>query len=72
MSNGTVKKIDLHAAHKALGDLLKELETVDETKLTPRGSTTPNPIDWLNNLKKAHKALPEWCDGFMFEGPSKR
>jgi hypothetical protein len=72
MSNGKAKKLNLQPAHKALGELLQELETVDVNALKPRGTTIPMPDEWLNSLKKTHAALGEWCDGFILEAQIKR
>jgi hypothetical protein len=80
MSNGKKKKkkIRLEPAHKALGKLLAELETVDISGLPRlRHALQKTPFGWQRALERAHVGLREWCgskgaDGFRLELPRKK
>jgi hypothetical protein len=61
------KRIDLKPAHGALVNLLKQLEGVDVSNLTPNGEVegiTTQPLAWVDQIKRAERELRGWCRGF--------
>jgi hypothetical protein len=61
------KRIELKPAHDALVNLLKQLEGMDVSDLTPNGEVegiTTTPLAWVDQIKRAERELRGWCRGF--------
>jgi hypothetical protein len=63
------KRIDLKPAHKALVDVLKQLEGMDVSKLRQNDEEkvegiTTDPFAWVEQVKRAERELRGWCRGF--------